>query len=77
MSYDVYIQRRDQLYVGEVPALPGCHTYGRTEEEVLENIGDVIEGYFHLLRIKRKPHPQVKVVHLWQDSGNQSGRVSS
>lgn len=77
MSYDVYIQRRDRLYVGEVPALPGCHTYGRTEEEVLENIGDVIEGYFHLLRKKKKPYPNVKVVRHCQDPAAQSERVSA
>lgn len=35
-------QDEDGLYVADVPALPGCHTQGRTFEEVLENIREVM-----------------------------------
>ena len=30
------------LYVAEVPALHGCHTQGKTFEEAIENIKEVI-----------------------------------
>ena len=66
MRYDIYIRRKKQLYIAEVPALPGCHTLGRSEQEVIENIQDVIAGYFRLLQKKRQPPPSVKIVRVWQ-----------
>ncbi len=64
MRYDVYITRKDRFYNAAVPALPGCTALGRTEEEVLKNIRDVIEGYLQWLREKRIPYPAVKVVRV-------------
>ena len=35
-------QDEDGMYVADVPALAGCHTQGRTFEEALENIREVV-----------------------------------
>jgi len=35
-------QDEDGYYVADVPALPGCHTQGKTFEEAIENIREVI-----------------------------------
>ncbi len=32
----------DNLYIAEVPELPGCKTHGKTYEEALKNIQEVI-----------------------------------
>jgi len=64
MHYDVYITQKDRLYMAMVPALPGCSALGRSEDEVLGNIRDVIEGYLRLLQKQRKPFPNVKVVKI-------------
>jgi len=35
-------QDEDGYYVADVPALRGCHTQGKTFEEAIENIREVI-----------------------------------
>ena len=34
-------QDEDGFYIADVPALPSCHTQGKTFEEALENIREV------------------------------------
>ena len=35
----------DGFYVSSCPALPGCHSQGRTPDEALNNIAQAIRGY--------------------------------
>lgn len=64
MSDYVYLTRQGQFYVAEVPSLPGCRTIGRSEQEALENIKSVVEGYLATLRRSRRSLPRVKVVKV-------------
>lgn len=64
MSYYVYITQKNGHFVAEVPALPGCRTIGRSESEVIENIRDVVRGYFQSLRKNNQAVPKVKVVKV-------------
>ena len=41
--YVVIEQDEDGCYVGEVPQLRGCYAQGRTMDELLQNIREVIE----------------------------------
>jgi predicted RNase H-like HicB family nuclease len=46
MKKDFYViieKDEDGFYVGEVPALKGCYSQGKTIEELLKNIHEVIE----------------------------------
>ena len=44
MEFTVVIERdEDGYYVAEVPDIKGCYTQGKTLEEVLKNIREVIE----------------------------------
>ena len=36
-------QDEDGVYVAECPALPGCYSQGKTFEEALDNVREVIE----------------------------------
>jgi predicted RNase H-like HicB family nuclease len=36
-------QDEDGVFVAEVPAIPGCYTQGKTYEEVVKGIKEVIE----------------------------------
>ena len=44
MEFTVIIERdEDGYYMAEVPDLKGCYTQGKTLEEVMKNIREVIE----------------------------------
>jgi len=36
-------QDKEGYFIASVPAIPGCHTQGKTYEEVLKNIKEAIE----------------------------------
>ena len=40
-----------------VPALPGCHSWGRTKEEALANIKEAAELYLESMIAHRDPIP--------------------
>lgn len=43
-TFTVAIEKdEDGFYVGSVPALRGCHTRGKTIDELLKNIKEAIE----------------------------------
>jgi len=41
-----------------VPALPGCHTQGKTKEEALERVREAIQGYLESLQKDGIPTPR-------------------
>ncbi len=41
--YVIIEKDEDGFFVGEVPALKGCYSQGKTVEELLKNIREVIE----------------------------------
>ncbi|MBI2122011.1 MAG: type II toxin-antitoxin system HicB family antitoxin [Candidatus Sungbacteria bacterium] len=48
MKYSVILRKSDYGYDVHVPALPGCHSQGDTEQEALENIKDAILTYLEM-----------------------------
>lgn len=43
-QFDVIIERdQEGLYVGSVPQLSGCHTQGRSLDELMERIREAVE----------------------------------
>ena len=48
MKYAVIIRKTKYGYDVHVPALPGCHSQGKTEKEALENIKDAILTYLEM-----------------------------
>jgi predicted RNase H-like HicB family nuclease len=39
----IYWSAEDQLYIAEVPDLPGCMVHGKTDMEALQNSKEAIE----------------------------------
>jgi len=72
-QYTVVFERdEDGVYIADVPALPGCHSHGRTLEEAEENIREAILGYLEGLQVVGEeipidepgPVPAAKTVHI-------------
>lgn len=57
-EYTVAIERdEDGVYIVTVPALPGCHTAGDSEEEALELIKDAIRLHIEARLALGEPIP--------------------
>ena len=52
----------DGWIVASVPALPGCHSQGRTREEAITNIKEAITGYLVSMRKHGEPIPKITEV---------------
>ena len=50
-------QDEDGFIVTSCPALPGCHSQGRTREEAIANIKEAIRGYIASMRKHGEPIP--------------------
>ena len=50
----------DGFYVSSCPALPGCHSQGRTRDEALNNIAQAIRGYLASMRKHGETLPEAR-----------------
>ena len=50
-------QGEDGYIVASCPALPGCHSQGKTRQEAIANIKEAIEGYITSMRIHGEQIP--------------------
>ncbi len=55
MIFRVVVEKDESgYYVGEVPALPGCLSQGKSVEELKVNIAEAIEGWLEVMNDKAK-----------------------
>lgn len=60
MDFDVVIERDETgAYIADVPVLPGCHSWGATKEETLENVREAIALY---LEVQGGPTSQIVAI---------------
>ncbi len=55
-------QDEDGFIFVSCPALPGCHSQGKTEEEAIKNIGEAIRGYIASMRRHGEKIPDIDEV---------------
>jgi antitoxin HicB len=60
MKYTVVLTKDEDgaVYNASVPALPGCHTWGETEEEAYRNAEEAIALYLEQLTAENRVIPQ-------------------
>jgi antitoxin HicB len=60
MKYRILIEQdEDNMFVAEVPSLPGCVSQGKTRAEAIDNAKDAIQGYIESLKKHNEPIPQI------------------
>lgn len=58
MKFRVVLQQdEDEVFVAEVPSLPGCLSQGATRDEALNNVREAIIGYLQSLKQHNEPLP--------------------
>jgi predicted RNase H-like HicB family nuclease len=57
LSYSVFYEESGGGYVAFVPALPGCHTQGKTLLEAEQNVSEAITVYLESLVAHKEPIP--------------------
>ena len=53
-----YVRGEDGYIIASVPALPGCHSQGRTLEEARRNISEAARGYLACLQTQGEEIPE-------------------
>lgn len=54
MKLHVVVEKDETgYYVAEVPALPGCLSQGKTQDEALVNIKEAIESWLEVMEAKQ------------------------
>ena len=61
-EYEVilYWSNEDQVFVVEVPELPGCVAHGNDQETALRNVKDAMEFWIDRVQELGRPVPQPK-----------------
>lgn len=58
MKYRILIEQdEDNMFVAEVPSLPGCISQGKIRAEAIDNAKDAIQGYIESLKKHNEPIP--------------------
>jgi predicted RNase H-like HicB family nuclease len=55
--FRVSVEPDEDRFYAEVPALPGCHSWGHSYEEALKNIKEAVELWLEVKREAAEPIP--------------------
>ncbi len=60
----IYWSREDEVFVAEVPELPGCMAHGNTQQEALSNANEAIQLWIDTAEEFGDPVPEPKEQRL-------------
>lgn len=64
MKIKAVIWQEDGVWCGSVPALPGCHTWGESYEQLLEMLKDAVEGWLEVASQQEEIEPEKQLIDL-------------
>lgn len=65
-TYAIVIhQQPEGGFWAEAPALPGCYSQGETENELIENVREAIEGVLEVMKARgTAPESNIRILDL-------------
>jgi len=61
MKFTVLIEQdEDGVYIGSVPDIKGCHSYGDTLDELMKNMKEAIMANIEVIKSESKELPKVQ-----------------
>ena len=60
-SFTVLIEKdEDGVFIGSVPSLNGCYSYGKTLDELMTNLKEAIEAHLEAFGLEEKKLPDTR-----------------
>jgi antitoxin HicB len=57
-QFHVVYREENGWFIATVPALPGCHTQGKSLSQAEKRIKEAIEAYLESMQVRRQPLPK-------------------
>lgn len=64
MKIKAVIWQEDGVWCGSVPALPGCHTWGETREQLIEMLSDAVQAWLEVASEQQELGSEEQLVEL-------------
>lgn len=64
MKIKAVIWQEDGVWCGSVPALPGCHTWGETREQLMVMLTEAVEGWIEVANETADQNADQQVIEL-------------
>jgi predicted RNase H-like HicB family nuclease len=64
-SFIVLLEKdEDGVFIGTVPSLKGCYSYGKTLDELKVNLKEAIEAHFEVFEAEEKELPVTRLAGI-------------
>ncbi|MDB9315805.1 type II toxin-antitoxin system HicB family antitoxin [Spirulina sp. CS-785/01] len=64
MKLKVIVWQEEDVWCASVPALPGCHTYGESYEDLMARVKEAVEGWLEVANEKEVPAKNQQLVEI-------------
>jgi predicted RNase H-like HicB family nuclease len=64
MNLKVIVWQEEDVWCASVPALPGCHTWGESYDELMEMTKEAVEGWLEVANEKEMPTENQQLVEI-------------
>ncbi len=64
MKIKAVVWQEGDVWCGSVPALPGCHTWGESQEQLLEMLQDAIQAWIEVASQQEEIAPEKQLIEL-------------
>jgi predicted RNase H-like HicB family nuclease len=64
MKIKAVIWQEDGVWCGSVPALPGCHTWGQTYEQLIEMLSEAVQAWLEVASEQKELESEKQLVEL-------------